>query len=334
VFLDFREVRSDAEHPWAQAAQELEGRGAPSLDEVLREIQLRPVVAPFRELVNAGVLRQLAETRAFPGEVEPIQARLAHGVRVLIGGSGDEGAAVQETLGRLKALGGLADRLPAGEDTAAWGVLLGWLVIAPLERVQGGEKVGLPGRDWIRAFRWDRVLLEAFSGLGVEPSRAGEAVLMVEALLAYSGRFRARALEGRGAGGLLEAWLSDDLVRRLLGVNEFQGVWWLAKEPWEALVAALATVSAVEAAADTGLAPVAREKQIRACLEVAAGMREAARAAGYRVDRLMAGMTEGARGPAKGTPATTGRARPASKRKSTTPPGRKRSRRPDGDRPR
>ena len=63
VFLDFREVRSEEAHPWAQLASELEGRGVPNIGDALEDLKLRPVGVPFRELVNPGAFRWLIEAR-------------------------------------------------------------------------------------------------------------------------------------------------------------------------------------------------------------------------------------------------------------------------------
>jgi glycosidase len=63
VFLDFREVRDNEWHQYAQLAAYLNGRGVPSIDEALREIFLQPIHYPFRELVNADMFRRLMDAR-------------------------------------------------------------------------------------------------------------------------------------------------------------------------------------------------------------------------------------------------------------------------------
>ena len=60
VFLDPREVRDSARDPWAGLARELNGRGVPSLDDALDELRRRPLTVPFRELLDAGLLGELA----------------------------------------------------------------------------------------------------------------------------------------------------------------------------------------------------------------------------------------------------------------------------------
>ena len=68
VFLDFREVVDDERHPYAQLASYLDGRGVPSIEEALHEVFLQPIYAAFRELMNAGHLRWLVDSRVMvPG---------------------------------------------------------------------------------------------------------------------------------------------------------------------------------------------------------------------------------------------------------------------------
>ncbi|HNP73836.1 MAG TPA: alpha-amylase family glycosyl hydrolase, partial [Kouleothrix sp.] len=61
VFIDWREVRSDAVHQYAQLAGFLAGRGVPSIDEALKELFLQPLHYPFKELVNADMFRRLID---------------------------------------------------------------------------------------------------------------------------------------------------------------------------------------------------------------------------------------------------------------------------------
>ena len=64
VFVDIREVEDNEWHQYAHLAESLGGRGVPSIDEALKEIFLRSVHTPFRELVNAGQFHWLIDHRA------------------------------------------------------------------------------------------------------------------------------------------------------------------------------------------------------------------------------------------------------------------------------
>ncbi len=64
VFLDFQVITDDATGQYARLANQLGGRGVPSISEALQEMFVQPVLAPFQALVNAEMFRRLLDTRA------------------------------------------------------------------------------------------------------------------------------------------------------------------------------------------------------------------------------------------------------------------------------
>jgi glycosidase len=52
VFLEWRDLREDAEHPWGHLCDSLAGHGVASLDDALRELQLRPVHIAFLDILD------------------------------------------------------------------------------------------------------------------------------------------------------------------------------------------------------------------------------------------------------------------------------------------
>ena len=66
VFLGFYQVQDDGAGRYAELAQLLQGRGVPSIEETLKEHQLRSILEPYRQLVNAGMFEWLIENRAGP----------------------------------------------------------------------------------------------------------------------------------------------------------------------------------------------------------------------------------------------------------------------------
>jgi glycosidase len=63
VFLDFRQVMDDESGQYARLAASLEGGGVTNMDDALTEMNLAPVLVPFRELVNPGMFDGLIENR-------------------------------------------------------------------------------------------------------------------------------------------------------------------------------------------------------------------------------------------------------------------------------
>jgi glycosidase len=134
AFLDFRQVRDNDRNQYAQLAASLDGRGVPNMDEALREIFLRPIHDPFKDLVNAAFFRQLLDARASDQRagsasdqragsvsdrsgalldtVEQRIVQLLCALKQFSGGAGDEAALARQIRQRLEA----ALQLPALEN--------------------------------------------------------------------------------------------------------------------------------------------------------------------------------------------------------------------------
>ena len=69
VFLDWRELYSTAEKPWDRLCDQLNGRGVPSLEDALVNLELRPVHDAVRALLDPSLVRLLAELAGRPRAV-------------------------------------------------------------------------------------------------------------------------------------------------------------------------------------------------------------------------------------------------------------------------
>ncbi len=69
VFLDWRELHATAEHPWDRLCDQLNGRGVPSLDDALVNLELQPVHEALRLALDAGVVRLLADLAEHPRSI-------------------------------------------------------------------------------------------------------------------------------------------------------------------------------------------------------------------------------------------------------------------------
>jgi len=307
VFLDFRQVEDNEWHGYAQLAGYLDGRGVPSIDEAMREVFLRPIHGPFRALVNgerfrrwiAARLRQpddeLPETTG--DEVEEGMARLLAEARRLTGGSGDEATIarqVRRELEALLALPVLPERLPALDEAAAdflraqlddspatWGALLSWLFVHALGKVIGEAGFAQASRSWLDEWLLGRIVAGALRDLGLDEGAVDWAVATVKALTSHQRWFEIPAGPDQPYR-VLESWLQDEEVQRLLQVNRYQDVLWFNKEAFEQLLGRMTVVAVVALRAEGAAA-----QPINAVYRLARQLRQAGEAAGYRLDRLL-----------------------------------------------
>ena len=66
VFLDWRELQPTAEEPWDRLADQLAGRGVPSLRDELVNLELQPVHAALEQLLDPAIVRALADLAEHP----------------------------------------------------------------------------------------------------------------------------------------------------------------------------------------------------------------------------------------------------------------------------
>jgi len=90
VFLDWRELKDDAAHPWGALCDMLGGRGVTSLDVELHRFQLRPVRESVAALLDTALAQELADCALIPPEENlqererELAARVSGKVRVLL----------------------------------------------------------------------------------------------------------------------------------------------------------------------------------------------------------------------------------------------------------
>jgi glycosidase len=61
VLLDWRELHSDARHPWATLHDQLRGEGVPSLEEAFVDLQMKPVHDALYALLDPSLVRSFAQ---------------------------------------------------------------------------------------------------------------------------------------------------------------------------------------------------------------------------------------------------------------------------------
>jgi len=280
VFLDWREVR-DESGLYARLASSLDGSGVPSVDSALRELALQPVLAPFRELVNAGMFRWVLDQRVVgpKGEVdsdvldeaERKMSALAIAAKQFGGGAGDPVAVAAQMRRELQALlelpaagarlgprskenkaalayvaASFGPSASAQTELSIWGALLGWVCVRSLGLVVSAGERQEQSRAWLDEWLLGSVIGETFRALGLDESAAWAAVTAVQVLTAHP-----QALADMRLSDFLEDLLGDESASRFLQVNRWDEVLWFKREAFEELLRLLFAAAVVDASADT-----------------------------------------------------------------------------------
>jgi glycosidase len=282
VFWEFREVADGTAGQWRRLAERLGGRGVPSLDDALRELQLEPVHRPLRALFGDGHVAAVLDTTATAADLDALEDRLAALLRAVAAATGVNGDAVL-TAARIRDEASAAYTDGAGDlgrtDRAA---LLGWLVLSRLGELAPGADVPATSVAWYDELRLAPVVAGGFREASVDEAAAWGVADLVRVLLALP---RPGSIRGRGKVAdlrLVESWLVRDAVRAAMGVNTWEGVEWLDRDRFEGLLGWAVRLDAIESGREPDMALVRR-------------LSAAAEAAGYRVDALLAALSAPAR---------------------------------------
>jgi glycosidase len=292
VFWEFRELHDGSSGQWHRLAERLGGRGVPSLEDALRELQLEPVHEPLVAIFRDGFAARIVEPgRASGADLDGLERRLAAFLDAVAGATGLSGATddagdpvesqaspvaatVRARIGRAFATAGPASTLEHEER----GALLAWLLLARTGELAPGADVAATSRAWFDELQFAPVLARGLRDAGLDEAAAWTVTDLVRVLLALplprSIGGPAKTLPAR----LVRAWLADDDIRTAMGVNTWEGVEWLDGDRFTALLAWAGRLDALDA-------PGGRRRTSRdpSAIERLAA---AAKDAGYRVDAI------------------------------------------------
>jgi hypothetical protein len=299
VFWEFREVTDGSAGQWRRLAERLAGTGVPSLEASLRDLQLEPVHAPLRALFTGDAVNAIVGGRPTATELDALQAGLRDVLAAVAEATGLAGAGDPATIAagvRARAepafaadQGAVGHAPLTAEERAA---ALGWLALGRTGELAPRADIAATSLAWYDELRLAPIVAGGLRAAGLEESAAWATADTVRVLLALT---RPSEVKGRGAARdarLLERWLARPAVREAMGVNTWQGVEWLDRERYAAVVTWAVRLDAIETGREADTALIDR-------------LTGAAEIAGYRIDRLLADPT-----PATGGRRRTGAARP------------------------
>lgn len=300
AFLDFREIR-DTDGSWRALEQRLGGAGVPNLDEAYQELQLEPILKPYRVLMNSNMLLELLHNysnsrdqfcaaitefyesvKRFTGAIVRIEP-LTHQFRMRLdalastraASSADKGTSVSDMAapqaGRL---------LRPNLDH----VILAWLTLEALGELRvDRDKTPSSVLAAVRADQWllHKVIIGAFEGLLANSDNAYWDSRLVLILLTHSDM-----LTSAKSGTLGESFqraLLETTIREYLQLHSYNNTLWLNKERLERMIDALIGVLWLSARTDH----TPGEINLADLRSSAQRLLSAAERAGYQVEKML-----------------------------------------------
>ncbi len=294
VYWEFDEVRDGTAGQWRRLAERLGGAGVPSLDDALVEQLLEPVHAPVRELLRGEALAAIIEGSAGSADIDSLEAHLAAVLTAVASATGVEGEPIavaaeirRDVVGALTGGAAPTNAAPADGPAAAEpltrqdrATLLLYLVLSRLGALAPGADVAATSLAWYDELRLAPVMAGGLTSADLADAAVASAIAAnVRGLLALP---RPSGLGGRGRHRelrLLERWLASEPIRVALGVTTRDGEEWLDRDRFASWLSWAQRLDTIQTGAP---ADPARTSRLLA----------AAEAAGYRVDRLRAALSE------------------------------------------
>ena len=296
VFWEFREVRDGSAGQWARLAARLGGAAVPSLDEAMRELQLEPVHRPFRSLFAGGLVGAVLDGDATPMQLDELERRHATFLAAIAeatGVTGDPAGVAATTRGRMER----AFRGPTvPEDRMDRAAMFVWLALSRIGELAPRADVAATSRAWYDELRLSGPLAGGLREASLDEGEAWAVADLVRVLLALPRQSGLRGPAPTADGRLLEQWLARDIVRTAIGLNTWQGVEYVDRDAFEAILGWAARLDAIEGAAPTQVVTRAQSGAGESgagtpvVADLVGRLSTAAEAAGYRVDRLRASL--------------------------------------------
>ena len=322
VFIDFREIRDNPWHHYAQITNSLNGRGVPDIEGALKEMLWQPLWNAFKELANADMFYHLMEARVtqpqtqlnqkFMEGVEKKMIDLFREVKQLSGGREDEMTIVREVRRKLEAILYLPiitsryPRLqPKGVKAAAeylhkkltdstylWSTLFNWLFVHALGKVVNQRGFAEQSRSWIDEWRLDKTISDALRDLGLEETEAWSSLKLIKWLTGHQRWFEGKGSDQKQAYEILQSLLKDGEVQQFLQVNQYHDIWWFNKEAFEEMLWWLMMVAALELGSDPSRPVNAVVAELERCYSIIQAWQQAEEKSQYQVEKVLSVLQE------------------------------------------
>jgi glycosidase len=299
IFTDFREIRDNQWQQYTQIANYLNGRAAPSVEDIFKEILLQPIQHTFKELMNANTFHRLIEARVLKADAEPDQilmeeieqkmVNLLMDAKKFCSGSGEEKTIAREVRQKLEVI----LRLPATCGQFPWAgakdvtkekfwTLLSWLFVHALGKVVNPNDFREVSRSWIDEWKLGKAIAGTLGALGLDDTASWESVTMIKLLTSHQGWFQEKR-----AYQVLVSLLKDNEVQQFLQINRYNDILWFNREASDDLLWWLTMVAEIEISSNPHRTTDQAARDLEDCNEAIQKLKEAAEISGYQVEKSL-----------------------------------------------
>jgi hypothetical protein len=162
-----------------------------------------------------------------------------------------------------------------------WATLLCWVLVHDLGKISSPTDYDKEAAKWLDDWQIGRLTQGVFCEIGLGSEASPRAVDWIKLLTRHQRWNETLASQGRLP--FLESLMEDDVAKKLIGINQHQGIWWYNKEAFEKLLWWLFTTECVLRLSTRGPAKTAIAEAYATITE----LKRTSDAAGYQVHKLL-----------------------------------------------
>lgn len=313
ALLDFQVVRQDPRHDYRALYQVLGSQGVPDLQQALDELVMRPILEPYREMVNAGYLGYLlakytALTKIATLDEQEISQKVE---RFLTGASQREGLyhnitpvrdeitglittglTLQARLESILSPGSrkihqLIDLLttPLFQEKSQRTTLLVWAICSPLGKLKSDLEGSEYSLTWLYEWKLTHPFVTVLRDWGTPEERIQELLQILRIAIKHQNWYS--ELQKSPFDKIVQSWFSDPEVQNYLRVNRFQDVLWYRRESFDEFIAWMTLITTVKTLADKQMDRASLTETLLHLYEITARLRKLEAQSKYRFDHLL-----------------------------------------------
>jgi hypothetical protein len=289
----------------------------PGIDEALKEIFLRPIHYPFKELVNADMFKRLMDTRLIRHEkqldqtiIDETEQKLLSfltQVKQFTNSAGDERALTKEIIQKLTLvlrLGTLEDLFPQAssgkqkevlgyiktklsDDHCTWGSLFGWLFVHSTGKIANLTDYEEQSRTWIDEWLLGRIINGSLRDFGLDELSLSKAVTTIKLLTSQQHWFQVDTESDKWIYQVVNSLLKDTEARQLLQINRHQDILWFNKEAFDQLLWWMIVLAVIDVFSSSQLEKSEAANKIVHYYEAVTQIQQAGEESGYQIEKLI-----------------------------------------------
>jgi len=312
TFLDFRVVHSDSTHDYSALYEFIGNQGVPDNERAMTELVLKPVLEPYRTIINQGYLDYLLKKYATTQELDTIELReipdriggFLSGIAKYTGVKSNQSdlrdeivtlfstcLALQSELGkRLPGAGKKAKEImttllePLRKDDTRRVTLLTWALCSLIGKLTDQKEYPEQSLSWFAELQLNKPFLETLRNMQTGETEFQQQNLLLRIGISHQDWFEDSRKEPLQS--IVKDWFSDPEVQNFLRVNRYHEVLWYNREAFNDLVWFMALLALCKHCADPATDATTLTEVMLHLHEIMTALKKIEQKSGYKFDRL------------------------------------------------